>query len=62
MYKKFILISITVLLVSCATNQYKGMTTYYTNQHGVDMECREPRPYKGGNCLPTSLWLDKGKN
>ncbi len=52
---RYILIASMLLVAGCAMNKYTGQSFYY-NLNNTPMECREPEPWKGGNCRPSALW------
>lgn len=50
------LVAVLFVIVSCvSTGKYTGSEYYYTVD-GVNWSCREPKPYKGGNCKPFNDW------
>jgi len=53
-------IATAMLLTACTTpgGRYTGMTYYYTDKAGIDHSCREPTPWRGGNCRPLTEWKD----
>lgn len=54
------LLMLAALMAGCATaGRYTG-DEYYFTQDGVNWSCREPAPFKGGNCKPVSQWPNKG--
>jgi hypothetical protein len=48
-----------VLTAGCtvAGRSYTGDEFYYT-QDGINYTCREPKPYRGGNCRRADQWRD----
>lgn len=49
-----------LILASCATTgRYTGNTFYYSDA-GAVWSCREPEPWRGGNCRPDGQWPDGG--
>lgn len=49
-------------LSACSTiGRYTGDEFYYA-ENGVHWSCREPKPYRGGNCRPEAAWPQPGLN
>ena len=60
---KYLAIILATTLVSCATprlsEMYTGPSFYYDRADGEKMECRNPAPWRGGNCFSIVEWEAK---
>ena len=55
-------LALLISITGCAGLRYTGSEFYYTTPDGVHWSCREPKPFKGGNCRPEALWPKPGLN
>lgn len=61
-YRYFLILPLAIVMVSCQTiGVYTGDEFYYT-ENGKFYSCREPAPYKGGNCRLEIDWEDIEKD
>lgn len=54
-----VLCVMALVLLGCSSTRYTGDTGYYW-ERGTLYSCREPEPFKGGNCMVDREWPDGG--
>lgn len=59
MPKTMLAIALCLAVLAACAGRYTGDESYYTEK-GVAWSCREPAPFKGGNCRIESSWPDGG--
>ena len=60
MLRMILIMAVLMAVTSCADpNRYTGNSYYYW-QGNVLYSCRDPEPYRGGNCQPDDDWEDGG--